>query len=193
MLLSDRDILQRMEAGDLNVEPLDSPHLQIQPSSIDLTLGHEFYELKADGPTTIDPMIDDTFDYASLIRCESGETYTINPGQLVLGTTVETIRLPSDIAGVLIGRSSLGRLGIVPYTGAGFVDPGFEGKLTLMFTNHGPFNVVLHPGEMRIVQCYLASLSSPARDPYGVREGSKYQNQSGPSQSRLKEDWGGGK
>lgn len=192
MLLSDRDILQRLSAGEIAIDPLDSPDLQIQPSSVDLRLGHEFYEFEVDAPTTIDPASDDTLDHATLIDCGSGDTYTIAPGQLVLGTTLETIRLPADVAGVLIGRSSLGRLGIVPYTGAGFVDPGFEGELTLMFTNHGPFNVVLHPGEMRIVQCYLAALSSPAVDPYGAREDSKYQNQRGPNQSQLKEDWAGG-
>jgi len=98
------------------------------------------------------------------------------------------VDLPSDIAGVLIGRSSFGRLGIVPYTGAGFIDPGFKGELTLEFTNNGPFTVTLRPGKTRIVQMMLFRTSSVADSPYGHERGSKYQNQKGPAQSRLSEE-----
>jgi dCTP deaminase len=189
MILSDADIRQSVEKDELLIAPLDDPNLQIQPASVDLRLGMEFYEFDADAEIAIDPTNDINIkNYGEKVTIQPGETYDLPPGSFVLGTTYEEVGLPSDIAGVLIGRSSFGRLGIVPYTGAGFIDPGFKGELTLEFTNNGPFTVTLRPGKTRIVQMMLFRTSSVADSPYGHERGSKYQNQKGPAQSRLGEE-----
>jgi len=189
MILSDADIRQSVEQENLVIDPLDDPDLQIQPASIDLRLGMEFYEFDADAEQVIDPKNGIKIKkYGQKVIVKPGETYDLSPGSFVLGTTYEEVGLPSDIAGVLIGRSSFGRLGVVPYTGAGFIDPGFNGELTLEFTNNGPFTVTLRPGKTRIVQMMLFRTSSVADSPYGYERGSKYQNQEGPAQSRLSEE-----
>lgn len=189
MILSDADILKAIEQDELLVSPLDDPDLQIQPASVDLRLGMEFYEFDSDAKTVLDPTNNVSIKkYGKKITIDSGEKYDLSPGSFVLGTTYEQVDLPSDIAGVLIGRSSFGRLGVVPYTGAGFIDPGFTGELTLEFTNNGPFTVSLQPGKTRIVQMMLFRTSSAADSPYGYERGSKYQNQEGPAQTRLGEE-----
>jgi dCTP deaminase len=190
MILSDADIKQRMAEGDLELKPLSDPEIQIQPGSVDLRLGTRFCEFDMKDINRIDPQNDDDIrDYGREVTVEVGDAYELEPGAFVLGTTRETVRLPDDIAGILIGRSSFGRLGIVANTGAGYVDPGFEGQLTLELTNHGPFTVVLRPAEIRIIQVVLFATTSAAETPYGERLDSKYQKQVGPSQSHLDGDW----
>lgn len=189
MILSDADIRQSIEQDELLIAPLDDPDLQIQPASVDLRLGMEFYEFDVDAETVIDPKNDINIKkYGEKVTVKPSETYELSPGSFVLGTTYEEVSLPSDVAGVLIGRSSFGRLGVVPYTGAGFIDPGFNGELTLEFTNNGPFTVTLRPGKTRIVQMMLFRTSSVADSSYGHERDSKYQNQKGPAQSRLSEE-----
>lgn len=190
MILTDTDIRKRMEKGELKLQPLLDPDLQIQPGSVDLRLGYRFYEFDRATDVMFDPQSDeDIREYGREVTIKEGETYELSPGAFILGTTRETVGLPDDVAGVLIGRSSFGRLGVVANTGAGYVDPGFEGQLTLEFANHGPYTVILRPDEMRIVQMMLFATSSAAETPYGDRPESKYQNQKGPSQSHLDGDW----
>lgn len=193
MILSDADVRRLLEDGDLAIEPMDDPAVQVQPASVDLRLGDTFYEFEPSPEVRFDPQSGaDVREHAREVTVDPGDSYDLRPGAFALGTTAERVDLPDDLVGVLIGRSSFGRLGVVPYTGAGFVDPGFAGELTLAFSNNGPFTVVLHPGSMRVVQLYLVALTSASERPYGRRADSKYQDQAGPAQSQLAEDWSDG-
>lgn len=196
MILSDRDIRQRLEDGDLVVEPLDDPDLQIQPASIDMRLGREFLEFERSNIPCIHPdSEEETEEYTRRSVVESGENYVLHPGDFVLGTTHETVEIPDDLVARVEGRSSLGRLAVVVHATAGFVDPGYRGQITLELSNLGTAPVALRPEEMRISQLVLTELSSPAEVPYGEERGSKYQDQDGPTASRIgnDEEWKGNK
>jgi dCTP deaminase len=110
-----------------------------------------------------------------------------HPGEFALGTTEERVKMPADLVGVVDGRSSIGRLAVVVHATAGFIDPGFEGQITLELSNIGSIPVKLYPG-MRIAQISLHEMSSPAERPYGAARGSQYNNQSGPQPSRIRLD-----
>ncbi|PSQ24087.1 dCTP deaminase [Halobacteriales archaeon QS_9_67_17] len=168
MILSDADILRRLEEGDLAVEPLDDPDLQIQPASVDLRLGTE------------EEYIDETV-------VEDGEEFILHPGDFVLGTTKERVELPADLIAHVQGRSSLGRLAVVIHATAGIIDPGYRGQITLELSNLGTAPVALTPG-MRISQVLFTELKSAAERPYGAERQSKYQDQSGPQASRIQGD-----
>ncbi|MFB6283346.1 MAG: dCTP deaminase [Halobacteria archaeon] len=189
MILSDRDIRERLENGDLTVEPLDDPELQIQPASIDLRLGREFLEFRRSNIPCIHPNSEEeTEDYTRKNIVEQGEDYVLHPGDFVLGSTYETVEIPEDLVARVEGRSSLGRLAIVVHATAGFVDPGFRGKITLELSNLGTAPVALRPEEMRISQIVLTELSTAAEVPYGSERGSKYQDQTEPTASRIQDD-----
>ena len=188
MILSDADILRRLEDGDLVVEPLDDPDIQIQPASVDLRLGREFLEFQHANIPCIHPDAEAEVDeYVELTEVEEGGEYILHPGDFVLGTTHERVGIPHDLIAHVEGRSSLGRLAIVVHATAGLCDPGFSGKITLELSNLGTAPVALTPG-MRISQLTFTELKTPADRPYGVKRGSKYQDQSGPQASKIQGD-----
>jgi dCTP deaminase len=186
VILSDRDLRERLSRGDLVVEPLSDPDLQIQPASIDLRLDRSFAVLRAARLACLDPL-DIPPDITDRIEVADGDSFVLHPGDFVLGSTLERVRIPADLVARVEGRSSLGRLAIVVHATAGFIDPGFEGQITLELSNLGRTAVKLYPG-MRISQIVLHEMKSPAERPYGAARGSKYQGQSGPVASRISRD-----
>ena len=183
MILSDADIRRRLTDGDLVVEPLADPELQIQPASIDLRLGREFLEFQRTNIPCIHPNSErEVGEYV-----EEGEEFILHPGDFVLGTTKERVEIPPDLLGTVQGRSSLGRLAIVIHATAGIIDPGYRGQITLELSNLGTAPVALNP-DMRISQVIFTELKTPAEEPYGTDRGSKYQDQTGPQASRIQSD-----
>ncbi|MEY4902162.1 MAG: hypothetical protein RLZZ190_889 [Actinomycetota bacterium] len=181
MLLSDRDIRAEIAANRVGVEPFDEA--MIQPSSVDVRLDKFFRVFENHKYSVIDP----STEQAELTReviAEGDEPFILHPGEFVLASTYEVITLPNDIAGRLEGKSSLGRLGLLTHSTAGFIDPGFSGHITLELSNVANLPVKLFPG-MKIGQLCLIKLSSPAEHPYGSEKyGSRYQGQRGPTASR---------
>ncbi|WP_435098307.1 dCTP deaminase [Halarchaeum sp. P4] len=193
MILSDADLLDRLEAGDLAVEPLDDPELQIQPASIDVRLGKRFLEFQRANIPCIHPTDEtEVEEYVSETYIEEDDEFILHPGDFVLGTTKERVEVPPDLVAQVEGRSSLGRLAVVVHATAGFIDPGFRGKITLELSNLGTAPVALSPG-MRISQLVFTELRTAADRPYGAARGSKYQDQGGPQASRIQgdEEFGG--
>ena len=186
MILSDRDLRARLEAGSIGIEPLANADLQIQPASIDLRLDASFMVLKTPNVAFLDPR-STTEAATERITIDDGEAFVLHPGDFALGATLETVRVPNDLVARVEGRSSLGRLAIVVHATAGFIDPGFEGQITLELSNLGRCAVKLYPG-MRISQVVFHTLTSPAERPYGPARGSKYQGQRGPVASRISKD-----
>ena len=181
MLLSDRDIRAEIAANRVGVEPFDEA--MIQPSSVDVRLDKFFRVFENHKYSVIDP----STEQAELTReviAEGDEPFILHPGEFVLASTYEVITLPDDIAGRLEGKSSLGRLGLLTHSTAGFIDPGFSGHITLELSNVANLPVKLFPG-MKIGQLCLIKLSSPAEHPYGSAiYASRYQGQRGPTPSR---------
>jgi dCTP deaminase len=188
MILSDGDIRRRLTDGELVVEPLDDPELQIQPASIDLRLGREFLEFRRTNIPCIHPNSEQEVDeYVDETYVEEGDDFILHPGDFVLGTTKERVEIPPDLIAHVEGRSSLGRLAVVVHATAGLCDPGYEGQITLELSNLGTAPVALTP-EMRISQLTFTELKNPAERPYGAERGSKYQGQKGPQASRIQSD-----
>jgi dCTP deaminase len=188
MILSDTDLLKRLERGDLVVEPLEDIDMQVQPSSIDLRLGAEFLEFQRTNISCIHPNREDEVSkYIRETVVEEGEEFILHPGDFVLGTTEERVEIPPDLVAHVEGRSSLGRLAVVVHATAGLCDPGYKGQITLELSNLGSAPVALTPG-MRISQLTFTELTSPATRPYGEERGSKYQDQTGPQASRIGND-----
>ncbi|HWG91802.1 MAG TPA: dCTP deaminase [Candidatus Thermoplasmatota archaeon] len=187
MILSDRDIRERLSKGDLKVGPLEDPDLQIQPASIDLRLGHEFLVFRTPHIPYIDPReVPD--GYTEKITVADDGVFILHPREFALGTTLERVEIPDDLVAMVEGRSSLGRLAIVIHATAGLVDPGFKGHITLELSNLGNVPVALHP-RMRVSQIVLHRMQSPAERPYGSPgRQSKYQEQRGPVASRIMQD-----
>ena len=181
MLLSDRDIRSEVEAGRLAVEPWDP--VLVQPSSVDVRLDRFFRVFNNSRYTHIDPAQQQD-DLTTLVEPEGDEPFVLPPGEFVLGSTLEIVTLPDDLAGRLEGKSSLGRLGLLTHSTAGFIDPGFTGHITLELSNVANLPITLWPG-MKIGQLCLFRLSSTAEHPYGSAVyGSRYQGQRGPTPSR---------
>ena len=181
MLLSDRDIKAEIDAGRVKVEPFDGA--MIQPSSVDVRLDRFFRVFENHKYSVIDPSIEQS-DLTREVAVEANEEFILHPGEFVLASTYEVITLPDDIAGRLEGKSSLGRLGLLTHSTAGFIDPGFSGHITLELSNVANLPVKLFPG-MKIGQLCLIKLSSPAEHPYGSAiYGSRYQGQRGPTASK---------
>ncbi len=181
MLLSDRDLLSEIDNQRVAIEPFD-PEM-IQPSSIDVRLDRWFRVFENHRYPHIDPSIEQA-DLTRLIEPDGDDPFILHPGEFVLGSTLEVISLPDDIAGRLEGKSSLGRLGLLTHSTAGFIDPGFSGHITLELSNVATLPIKLFPG-MKIGQLCLFRLSSPANHPYGSEKyGSRYQGQRGPTPSR---------
>lgn len=181
VLLSDRDIRAEIAAERLCIEPFDDG--LIQPSSVDVRLDNLFRVFNNTRYTHIDPSIQQD-ELTSLVQPDPGEPFVLHPGEFVLGSTLELCTLPDDLAGRLEGKSSLGRLGLLTHSTAGFIDPGFSGHITLELSNVANLPITLWPG-MKIGQLCLLRLTSPAEHPYGsAKAGSKYQGQRGPTPSR---------
>ena len=181
MLLSDRDIKAEISAGRVEIEPYDEG--MIQPSSIDVRLDRWFRVFENHKYPHIDPSVEQE-DLTRLLETEGDEAFILHPGEFVLGSTFEVVTLPDDVAGRLEGKSSLGRLGLLTHSTAGFIDPGFSGHVTLELSNVATLPIKLYPG-MKIGQLCLFRLSSPAEYPYGSEKyGSRYQGQRGPTPSR---------
>ncbi|AMB59788.1 dCTP deaminase [Microterricola viridarii] len=181
MLLSDRDIKANLDAERIRMEPF-SPEM-IQPSSIDVRLDRYFRLFDNHKYPFIDPA-EDQPELTHLIEVEPDEPFILHPGEFVLGATYEQVTLPDDIAARLEGKSSLGRLGLLTHSTAGFIDPGFTGHVTLELSNVATLPIKLWPG-MKIGQMCFFQLSSPSEKPYGSAEySSRYQGQRGPTASR---------
>jgi dCTP deaminase len=181
VLLSDRDIRAEIAAGRVGCEPFTES--MIQPSSVDVRLDKFFRVFENHKYSVIDPSIEQP-DLTREVIAEGDEPFILHPGEFVLASTYEVITLPDDIAGRLEGKSSLGRLGLLTHSTAGFIDPGFSGHITLELSNVANLPVKLFPG-MKIGQLCLIKLSSPAEHPYGSEKyGSRYQGQRGPTASR---------
>jgi dCTP deaminase len=181
VLLSDRDIRAEIAAERLSLDPFDDT--LIQPSSIDVRLDKFFRTFENHRYPHIDPA-EQQDELTSLVEPAPGEPFVLHPGEFVLGSTLELCTLPDDLAGRLEGKSSLGRLGLLTHSTAGFIDPGFSGHITLELSNVANLPITLWPG-MKIGQLCLLRLTSPAEHPYGsAKAGSKYQGQRGPTPSR---------
>lgn len=188
MILSDADIVRRLDQGDVVVEPLSDPDIQVQPASIDLRLGREFLEFQHANIPCIHPNSEgETDEYTDRVTVDENGEYILHPGDFVLGTTHERVEIPDDLIAHVQGRSSLGRLAVVIHATAGVVDPGYQGQITLELSNLGTAPVALTPG-MRISQLILTELTSAAERPYGTERGSKYQDQHGPQASKIQRD-----
>ena len=185
MILSDRTIREEIEAGRIVIDPFDPA--AVQPSSVDVHVAGTFRVFHNARHPYIDvkkPMEDLT----ELVEVADGEAFILHPGEFVLGSTSERVRLPEDIAARLEGKSSLGRLGLLTHSTAGFVDPGWDGDLTLELSNVANLPITIYPG-MKIGQIAFLRLTTPADVPYGEGRGSKYRGQRGPTPSRYFENF----
>ncbi|MEQ4206305.1 dCTP deaminase [Actinopolymorpha sp. B17G11] len=181
MLLSDRDIRLELDKARVVLDPFD-PTL-VQPSSVDVRMDRFFRVFENHRYPHIDPA-EEQPDLTRLVECEKGEAFILHPGEFVLASTYEIITLPDDIAARLEGKSSLGRLGLLTHSTAGWIDPGFSGHVTLELSNVATLPIKLWPG-MKIGQLCFFRLSSPAEYPYGsTQHGSRYQDQRGPTPSK---------
>jgi dCTP deaminase len=181
VLLSDRDIRAEVDLGRVVLDPYLSD--MVQPSSVDIRLDRFFRVFENHRYPHIDPAADQP-DLTRAVEPVADEPFILHPGEFVLGSTYEAVGLPDDIAARLEGKSSLGRLGLLTHSTAGFIDPGFSGHVTLELSNAATLPIKLWPG-MKIGQLCFFRLSSPAEHPYGsARHGSRYQGQRGPTPSR---------
>jgi len=186
MILSDRTIRQDLEAGRIEIDPLDESC--IQPSSVDLHLDRYFRVFLNHTYRVID-VKEDQEDLTELIKIDEDATFILHPGEFVLGSTAERVKLPNDLVARLEGKSSLGRLGLLIHSTAGFVDAGWNGHLTLELSNVANLPITLYPG-MKIGQISFLMMTSEADEPYGSKAvGSKYQGQRGPTPSRYYENF----
>jgi len=181
VLLSDRDIRAELDAGRVVLDPYEPSMLQ--PSSIDVRLDKYFRLFDNHRYPFIDPSQEQP-ELTRLVEAKGDEPLVLHPGEFVLGSTFESVTLPDDVAARLEGKSSLGRLGLLTHSTAGFIDPGFSGHVTLELSNVATLPITLWPG-MKIGQMCFFRLSSPAEHPYGSEAyGSRYQGQRGPTASR---------
>lgn len=190
MILSDRDIKIKIAQGDIVIESPENDHaVNINASSMDLRLGKYFKIYEHSKMAMLDPMNPEGFQgMTKLITLDNpGEPFIVQPGEFVLGVTLEKIKISDDLVARVEGRSSLGRLGIIIHSTAGFVDAGFEGTITLEITNINRMPVALYPG-MRVCQLAFETMSSKADVPYYAKATSKYQGQVLPQESMISVD-----
>jgi dCTP deaminase len=181
VLLSDKDIKLEIGAGRIGIEPYDAA--MVQPSSIDVRLDRFFRVFENHRYPHIDPSTEQS-ELTREIAPVGDEPFVLHPGEFVLGSTYEVVTLPNDIAARLEGKSSLGRLGLLTHSTAGFIDPGFSGHVTLELANVATLPILLYPG-MKIGQVCFFRMTSEAEHPYGSSVyGSRYHGQRGPTPSR---------
>ena len=186
MILSDRTIREEIEAGRVEIDPFDPAC--VQPSSVDLHVDRTFRVFHNQRHPYID-VKREMSDLTELVEVPGDEPFILHPGEFVLGSTLERVRLPEDLVARLEGKSSLGRMGLLIHSTAGFVDSGFSGNLTLELSNVANLPITIYPG-MKIGQISFFRLTTSADTPYGSgRAGSKYQGQRGPTASRFFEEF----
>jgi dCTP deaminase len=182
MVLSDRTIRQLLHEGRIGIEPYEEELLQ--PSSVDVRVDRLFRVFRNSRYPFID-VKQEMEDLTELVEVDSDEAFILHPGEFVLGSTLERITLPDDLVARLEGKSSLGRLGLLIHSTAGFIDPGWDGHVTLELSNVANLPITIYYG-MKIGQLSFVQLSEPAEHPYGSGQlGSKYQGQVGPTPSRY--------
>ena len=184
-VLSDRSIREEIAAGRLVIEPWEERFLQ--PASVDLRLGREFRVFRNYRLPVIDPKTE-MANLTELEVIEGDQPFILHPGEFVLAVTRERVDIPADLVGRLDGKSSLGRLGLIVHSTAGFVDPGFSGRLTLELTNIANLPIMLYY-DMPISQISFVRLTTAADHPYGSGAGNKYQGQTGPEPSRYYQNY----
>ncbi len=181
MLLSDRDIVAGVTRGEIRLDPWEPA--MVQPSSVDVRLDKYFRVFENHRYPHIDPSQEQA-ELTRLVEPPSGEPFVLHPGEFALASTYELVTLGTGVAARLEGKSSLGRLGLLTHSTAGFIDPGFSGHVTLELSNMATLPIMLWPG-MKVGQLCFFRLSSPAEHPYGsTKYGSRYQGQRGPTPSR---------
>lgn len=182
VILSDVSIRKALADGRIVIDPLHES--AIQPSSVDLRVDHYFRVFRNHATSLIDPKKNQE-DLTELVTVDGDDPFILHPGEFVLASTLERVAVSDDLVGRLEGKSSLGRLGLLIHTTAGFVDSGFDGYLTLELSNVANLPIALYP-EMKIGQISFLQMTTPAEVPYGGRmTGSKYQGQRGPTPSRY--------
>ncbi len=184
MILSDRDIRVQIESGRVVIDPFD-PQC-VQPSSVDLHVDSQFRVFANSRYPYID-VHQEQPDLTELVEVKPDEAFILHPGEFVLGSTLERVALPDDLVARLEGKSSLGRLGLLIHSTAGYVDPGWDGYLTLELSNVANLPITLYPG-MKFGQISFFKVTSPAERLYG-QAGNKYQGQRGPTPSRFYRDF----
>jgi len=190
-ILSDKDLKKLIEQKELiTVEegPEINQDLQIGPSSLDLRLGYDFGFLETRKVKCLDTKeINDLDSMQRKMKCDAEEGVVIHPGEFVIGTTLETVKIPEDKVARIEGRSSYARLGLIPHAAGGFVDAGFEGEITLEIQNLGNVPITIYP-EDRICQMAVETMTSKAERPYGDKTDSKYMGQKGATGARLNKE-----
>src|SRR5690348_15265458 len=182
MVLADRTIARLLAEGRIEIEPYDDELLQ--PSSVDVRVDRYFRVFHNNRYPFID-VREEQEDLTELVEVEGDTPFVLHPGEFVLGSTLERIRLPDDLVARLEGKSSLGRLGLLIHSTAGFIDPGWDGHVTLELSNVANLPITIYHG-MKIGQVSFMQLSEPTSMPYGSSKlGSKYQGQRGPTPSRY--------
>ena len=186
VILSDRDLLAEIKKGSIIIEPFDPAC--VQPSSIDVKVSNLFRVFRNHTAAVLDVKKDLT-DLMELVEVPEGEAFLLHPGEFALGSTLERVAVPNNLVARVEGKSSLGRLGLVIHSTAGFIDAGFDGHVTLELANLANLPITLYPG-MKIGQISFIQMTSPAEKPYGSgAHGSKYQGQRGPTPSRYFENF----
>ena len=187
-ILSDKTITEYLEDGSLVIKGL-SDNKQIQPSSVDLRLSNEFKVFKTNKKEYINPRLDTIDDFMEQVIIDDDEAFIIHPNEFALATTSEYVEIPDDLVARVEGRSSIGRLGVTMHVTAGFIDPGFKGKITLEISNIGALPVALYPGQ-RVCQIVFEEMTTSAMVPYGHPDrNSKYMMQDSPVVSKVKYDY----
>ena len=188
MIFSDRTIKEAVASGRISIDPYEES--MVQPSSIDLRCAPHFRVFENHKYAVIDPKAPQG-DLTVGVEASDSEPFILHPGEFVLGSTLEVIGLADDIVARLEGKSSLGRLGLLIHSTAGFIDPGFRGQVTLELSNVANLPIAIYPS-MKIGQISFYQMTTPAEFPYGSPElGSKYQDQTGPTPSQMHQDFGG--
>jgi len=186
VILSDRSIREAVSAGRIVIDPLDEGCLQ--PSSIDVKVSNLFRVFRNHSHAVID-VKKELADLTELVEMKPDEAFVLHPGEFVLGSTLERVAIANDLVARVEGKSSLGRLGLLIHSTAGFIDAGFDGHITLELSNVASLPITIYPG-MKIGQVSFMTMTPPADKPYGSgARGSKYQGQRGPTPSRYFENF----
>lgn len=187
MVLSDKDLKIALKSGKIKIKPSPDLKTQLGSCSIDLRLGNAFRIFESGVHGVIDPRKNVAKEFTKEIIVKVGDSFIMQPGDFVLGTTIEDVEIPDDLVGSLEGRSSIGRLGIIVHSTAATIDAGWRGRITLELANMGELPVALYPG-MRICSISFEQLSSPADVPYYKKKMAKYVGQKGPGESKIREE-----
>lgn len=186
MIIPDHEIKKLLNDGRLVVEPLEDPELQIQSAGIDLRLGNEFRVFRVTSIPFVDTKKKNA-DYTEKIMIDDDKPFIIHPGEFVLASVKEYIKMPPDLMGSVDGKSSLGRLGVAIHATSASINPGWEGIFVLEVTNMGRMPVALYPN-MRIAKLVLHKLSSECEHPYDKRSDSKYNKDKSINESKIHQE-----